>query len=394
MEKHGTKRRRAWRVLHLATDADTGRIVASVLTDKDADDGSQVGPLLDQVDGPVASFTGDGAYDRDESMPKSRPAIPLRPWSCPRARMRCRAKPQRARRRSATGICDASPSAAAWAGSGPQGTTGALSWSAISRDGNVSSVTAYVPDRRATGNRGGDRCRRAEPNAGAGTPGIRPHRITRNTGRAQCAHTADPCNKVSSSSWICGGTAARSKKPGRRVERTSSCGPFLNVPVAIVSAATATTSAAPVPGVDPQAPASAGAALRHRHQGGGARSSTVRSYAASWARSSRISTCAAAWAPLDPIRRTPRAPLVRSASSSAGPADRAGAAQRARSARRRSPRRGWQSLPARIARASVVRSRPTAWAASRSVCGIGFPLVACHGKCVPVRTLRAYPGAR
>ena len=65
-EKHGTKRRRAWRVLHLATDADTGRIVASVLTDRDADDGSQVGPLLDQVDGPVASFTGDGAYDRDD----------------------------------------------------------------------------------------------------------------------------------------------------------------------------------------------------------------------------------------------------------------------------------------------------------------------------------------
>src|SRR5690349_23238536 len=66
MEKHGTKRRRAWKVLHLATDADTGRIVASVLTDKDADDGSQVGPLLDQVEGPVASVTGDGAYDRDD----------------------------------------------------------------------------------------------------------------------------------------------------------------------------------------------------------------------------------------------------------------------------------------------------------------------------------------
>ena len=66
MEKHGTKRRRAWRVLHLATDADTGQIVASVLTDKDADDGSQVGPLLERIDGPVASFTGDGAYDRDD----------------------------------------------------------------------------------------------------------------------------------------------------------------------------------------------------------------------------------------------------------------------------------------------------------------------------------------
>ena len=65
-EKHGSKRRRAWQVLHLATDADTGRIVASVLADGDADDGSQVGPLLDRVDGPVASFTGDGAYDRDD----------------------------------------------------------------------------------------------------------------------------------------------------------------------------------------------------------------------------------------------------------------------------------------------------------------------------------------
>src|SRR3954452_5086665 len=66
IEKHGTKRRRAWRVLHFATDADTGRIVASVLTDKDADDGSQVAPLLDRIDGAVASVTGDGAYDRDD----------------------------------------------------------------------------------------------------------------------------------------------------------------------------------------------------------------------------------------------------------------------------------------------------------------------------------------
>jgi hypothetical protein len=41
---------RTWKVLHLATGTDTGRIVASMLTDKDADDGSQVGPLLDQVD--------------------------------------------------------------------------------------------------------------------------------------------------------------------------------------------------------------------------------------------------------------------------------------------------------------------------------------------------------
>jgi len=45
-------------------NADTGRIVASTLTAKDVDDGSQAGPLLDQVAGPVASFTGDGAYVR------------------------------------------------------------------------------------------------------------------------------------------------------------------------------------------------------------------------------------------------------------------------------------------------------------------------------------------
>ena len=66
VERHGSRTRRGWRKLHLATDADTGRIVASALTDRDADDGSQVGPLLDQVDGLVATFTGDGAYDRDD----------------------------------------------------------------------------------------------------------------------------------------------------------------------------------------------------------------------------------------------------------------------------------------------------------------------------------------
>ena len=66
VEKHGTRTRRGWRKLHIGTDADTGRIVASLLTDKDVDDGSQVDPLLDRVEGPVASFTGDGAYDRDD----------------------------------------------------------------------------------------------------------------------------------------------------------------------------------------------------------------------------------------------------------------------------------------------------------------------------------------
>ena len=65
-EKHGGRGRRSWRKLHLGVDADTGRIVASTLTDKEVDDGSRVGPLLDQIDGTAASFTGDGAFDRDD----------------------------------------------------------------------------------------------------------------------------------------------------------------------------------------------------------------------------------------------------------------------------------------------------------------------------------------
>jgi hypothetical protein len=66
LEKHGGRACRSWKKLHLGTDADTGRIVASALTGDAADDGSRVGPLLDQMDGPVASFTADGAYDRDD----------------------------------------------------------------------------------------------------------------------------------------------------------------------------------------------------------------------------------------------------------------------------------------------------------------------------------------
>jgi hypothetical protein len=38
-------------------------IVAQTLTDQDTDDPSQVGPLLDQIDDPIARVTADGAYD-------------------------------------------------------------------------------------------------------------------------------------------------------------------------------------------------------------------------------------------------------------------------------------------------------------------------------------------
>ena len=61
--KHGAKSRRTWRKLHLAVDAASGMIVAQTLTDQNADDPSQVGPLLDQIDDPIAQVTADGAYD-------------------------------------------------------------------------------------------------------------------------------------------------------------------------------------------------------------------------------------------------------------------------------------------------------------------------------------------
>jgi len=92
IEKHGTRRRRAWRKLHIGVDADTGRIVASELTPHDADDGAQVGPLLDQVAAPLASVTGDGAYDQEgvyasvaERHPGARVIVPPRSTAVPSA---------------------------------------------------------------------------------------------------------------------------------------------------------------------------------------------------------------------------------------------------------------------------------------------------------------------
>src|SRR4051812_29289019 len=92
VEKHGTKTRRSWRKMHIGVDADTGQIVASALTPHDVDDGAQVGPLLDQVTGAVASVTGDGAYDQDgvyasvgERHPEAAVIVPPRATAVPSA---------------------------------------------------------------------------------------------------------------------------------------------------------------------------------------------------------------------------------------------------------------------------------------------------------------------
>src|SRR3954466_15103460 len=63
VEKHGARGKRTWRKLHLAVDPSTGEILASELTSNEEGDASQVGPLLDQIPGPLASVIADGAYD-------------------------------------------------------------------------------------------------------------------------------------------------------------------------------------------------------------------------------------------------------------------------------------------------------------------------------------------
>ena len=65
VEKHGTKRHRSWRKMHLGVDADTRRIVVATLTERDVDDAAQLRPLLDQVEDPVAAIVADDAYDRE-----------------------------------------------------------------------------------------------------------------------------------------------------------------------------------------------------------------------------------------------------------------------------------------------------------------------------------------
>src|SRR3954471_81738 len=50
--------------------------------------------------------------------------------------------------------------------------------------------------RPAPRDRGQRRRPRAQPHAGAGTPGVRPHRMTPGRGRGRCVRYPDPCNTV------------------------------------------------------------------------------------------------------------------------------------------------------------------------------------------------------
>lgn len=90
-KKHGPERRRQWRKLHIAIDAQNMQLRAICVTSNDLSDGAVVPDLLAQVpdDETIASFTGDGAYDTQpvyEAVLR-RGAIPIIP---PRKRARIR----------------------------------------------------------------------------------------------------------------------------------------------------------------------------------------------------------------------------------------------------------------------------------------------------------------
>jgi Transposase DDE domain len=78
-EKHGERRRRTGRKLHLAVNPDNGEILASELTTNEVGDASMVAPLLGQIPGIIASVTADGAYDGEpvyHAMAQRQPHVP------------------------------------------------------------------------------------------------------------------------------------------------------------------------------------------------------------------------------------------------------------------------------------------------------------------------------
>ena len=67
VKKHGSEGRRQWKKLHIGCDPATGYIHCHVLTGNEEDDGSQLEPMLEQVDtSGVEESLGDGGYDHEK----------------------------------------------------------------------------------------------------------------------------------------------------------------------------------------------------------------------------------------------------------------------------------------------------------------------------------------
>jgi hypothetical protein len=83
VRKHGWSKHRTWRKFHLAVDAESGEVQASVLSDAGGTDAEMVAPLLAPIGRPLASVAGDGGYDQRKAyaalqarMPGGRILIP------------------------------------------------------------------------------------------------------------------------------------------------------------------------------------------------------------------------------------------------------------------------------------------------------------------------------
>ncbi|KUY73966.1 transposase [Burkholderia cepacia] len=65
VRKHGYSKRRTWRKVHLALDANTGQLRAALMTHQEVADGEVLPELQDQIpaDEPIDTIGGDGAYD-------------------------------------------------------------------------------------------------------------------------------------------------------------------------------------------------------------------------------------------------------------------------------------------------------------------------------------------
>lgn len=64
VRQHGVGKRRTWRKLHLAVNEGNNDLLAVELTTNAVDDAEVVPELLEQVEGTVGKFGGDGAYDK------------------------------------------------------------------------------------------------------------------------------------------------------------------------------------------------------------------------------------------------------------------------------------------------------------------------------------------
>ena len=85
VRQHGVSKRRTWRKIHLGVDPVSGEIQAAMFSGAEISDGEMVAALLAQVDQPISSLAGDGAYDQrqvyaalEDHSPGARPLIPPR----------------------------------------------------------------------------------------------------------------------------------------------------------------------------------------------------------------------------------------------------------------------------------------------------------------------------